>query len=332
MLVTRVSRRQPASGEGGRTRDSRRRAFPVSLAIGNGKGRTGEIMRSLNGARWAFSLAAAVIGLAAGSVTASAGEPVLGTAQPWDIGLQPAFSPVMEKVHEFHNMLLVIITGIVLIVLGLLGYIILRFNAKRNPVPSKTAHNTALEVIWTAVPIMILIVIVIPSMKLLYFANKTADPELTLKVIGHQWYWSYVYPDYDDITFDSIPIQDSDIDVSAGQVRLLSVDNPVVLPIDTNIQVLVSSDDVIHNWAVPSLALKKDATPGRINETWVRINREGTYYGMCSELCGVNHYFMPIEIRAVSKEAFAAWLEEAKEKFASRAQPRLAAAGNGTSN
>jgi cytochrome c oxidase subunit 2 len=271
-------------------------------------------------------IALLVVGLVLSGGAATAAEPVPGLSRPWEIGMQPAHSPVMERVHEFHNLLLVIITSIVVFVLGLLGFIIIRFNARRNPVPSKTTHNTLLEVVWTAVPIMILIVIAIPSMRLLFFANKAETPEMTLKVIGHQWYWSYAYPDHGDLTFDSLPIADSEIDVKAGQVRLLSVDNPVVVPVGTQIQVLVSSDDVIHNWAVPSLALKKDATPGRVNETWVQINTEGTYYGMCSELCGVNHYFMPIEIRAVSKDAFASWVEEAKQKFASRPQPAVAAA------
>ncbi len=270
-------------------------------------------------------IALLVVGLVLSLGAATAAEPVIGLSRPWEIGMQPAHSPVMERVHEFHNLLLVIITTIVIFVLGLLGFIIIRFNAKRNPVPSKTTHNTLLEVVWTAVPIMILIVIAIPSMRLLFFANKAETPEMTLKVIGHQWYWSYAYPDHGDFTFDSLPIADDEINVQEGQVRLLSVDNPVVVPVGTQIQVLVSSDDVIHNWAVPSLALKKDATPGRVNETWVRVNKEGTYYGMCSELCGVNHYFMPIEIRAVSKEAFAEWVEEAKQKFASRPQPAVAA-------
>jgi len=272
-------------------------------------------------------VALAIIGVFIGAGAAGAAEQGLGVSQPWQLGFQTAYSPVMERVQEFHYLLLIIITGIVLLVLGLLGYIIVRFNATRNPVASKTAHHTLLEVVWTAVPIMILIVIAIPSMKLLFFANKTANPEMTLKVTGHQWYWSYTYPDHGDITFDSLPIPDNEIKAEAGQMRLLSVDNAVVIPVGTNVQVLVNSDDVIHNWAVPSLALKKDALPGRTNETWVRVDKEGTYYGMCSELCGVNHYFMPIEIRAVSKEAFAAWVVEAKKKFASREQPALAAAG-----
>jgi cytochrome c oxidase subunit 2 len=249
-----------------------------------------------------------------------------GTAEPWAINLQPAASPVMERVHEFHNLLLVIITAIVVLVLGILGYIIVRFNARRNPVPSKTSHNTLLEVVWTAVPIVILVIIAIPSMKLLYFSAKAADYEMTLKVTGHQWYWSYAYPDHGDFQFDSLPVAADEL--QPGQPRLLAVDNPVVLPVGTTVQLLVASDDVIHNWAVPALGLKKDATPGRVNETWVRIDREGTYYGMCSELCGVNHYYMPIQIVAVSKEKFAEWVEQAKEQYAAAGSPekRLAAA------
>jgi cytochrome c oxidase subunit 2 len=271
--------------------------------------------------------AAAALLSGAGSVLA---QQVFAEPKPWEINLQPAYSPVMEKVHDFHNLLLVIIIGVVVLVLGILGYVMYRFSAKRNPVPSKTSHNTTLEVLWTAVPIMILVVIAIPSLRLLYFSAKAQDPEMTLKVTGHQWYWSYAYPDHGDLTFDSIPVADDQL--QPGQPRLLAVDNPVVLPVDTNVQVLVTADDVIHNWAVPSLGLKKDATPGRINETWVRITQPGTYYGMCPELCGVNHYFMPIQIEALSKEDFAAWTEKAKEQVASKDKPAATLAGVGQAN
>jgi len=246
---------------------------------------------------------------------------VEGRSQPWQIGLQPAYSPVMEQVHDFNNMLLWIQAVIVALVLGILAYIIIRFNEKKNPVASKTAHNTLLEIVWTAIPIIILVVIAIPSIKLLYYADKAQDPEMTLKVVGHQWYWSYVYPDHGEFEFDSVLIPEEDLE--EGQPRLLAVDDRVVLPVDTTVQVLVASDDVIHNWAVPSLGLKIDATPGRINETWVKINEEGTYYGMCSELCGVNHGFMPIQIEAVSKERFEEWVKEAQEEFAADSRPTV---------
>jgi cytochrome c oxidase subunit 2 len=178
-----------------------------------------------------------------------------------------------------------------------------------------------LEVVWTAVPIVILVIIAIPGMRLLYFHDRTPDYELTLKVTGHQWYWTYTYPDQGEFEFDSIMIPDDDL--KPGQPRMLSVDNQVVLPVDTNVQVLVTSDDVIHNWAIPALGMKIDATPGRVNERWVRVNKEGTYYGMCSELCGVNHGFMPIQVKAVSKEAFAEWVERAKEEFARADRPAV---------
>ena len=263
----------------------------------------------------------AALGVLAWSNAAFAAE---GRSQPWQLGLQDAHSPVMERIHDFNNLLMVIQLVIVLLVLGILAYIIFRFNAKRNPVPSKTSHNTLLEVVWTAVPIVILVLIAIPSMKLLYFSDSTQDYEMTLKVTGHQWYWSYAYPDQGDFTFDSILIAEEDLE--EGQLRLLTVDNRVVLPIDTNVQVLITSDDVIHNWAVPSLGMKIDATPGRVNERWVRIDEEGTYYGMCSELCGVNHGFMPIQVEAVSKEAFAEWVEQAKEEFAATNRPAVSVA------
>ncbi len=275
----------------------------------------------------AFSRRLIACGATAAGTLAASEAFADGRAQPWQINLQDAGSPVMEKIHDFHNMLLVIQFGIVAFVLVILAYCIFRFNAKRNPEPSTTAHNTVLEIIWTAVPIVILVIIAIPSLKLLYYSNKAQDHELTLKVTGHQWYWSYNYPDNGDFSFDSVPVPAEEL--KPGQPRLLTVDNPVVLPVGTNIQVLVATDDVIHDWAVPSLALKTDAAPGRINETWVRIDKEGTYYGQCSELCGVNHYFMPIQIEAVSKERFAQWVAEAKKQFAgSEAAPQNLAAAS----
>ncbi len=240
---------------------------------------------------------------------AQASEPL-----PWRFGFQPAASPVMERINDFHNLMLVVQVAIVVLVLGLLGYIILRFNAKRNPEPSKTTHHTGLEVVWTVVPILILAFIAVPSMRLLFFMDKAQNPEMTLKIVGHQWYWSYTYPDSGEIEFDSNMIADEDI--KKGQRRLLEVDNRVVLPVDTDIRLILTSDDVIHNWAVPALGIKMDNIPGRLNESWVRITRKGTYFGQCSELCGVNHAFMPVAIDAVSKEDFKKWLVTAKKKFA----------------
>ena len=254
---------------------------------------------------------ASVLGVLSFSATAFAAT---GRSQPWQMWFQPAASPVMERIVEFHDLLFVVEMAIVILVMVIMAIIIVRFNSKSNPVPSKTTHNTLLEVVWTGVPVLILIFIAIPSLKLLYYADRTHDAEMTLKVVGSQWYWSYIYPDYGDLEFDSIIIPDEEL--KKGQPRLLSVDNEVVLPIKTNVRILATSNDVIHNWAVPSLGLKWDAYPGRTNENWVNINEPGNYYGMCSELCGVNHGFMPIHIRAVSKADFAKWVVEAKKEFA----------------
>lgn len=260
----------------------------------------------------------------AASGTAFGAEPM-----PWQIDFQPAATPVMERIHHFHNLLLIIEALIVLLVMALMAIIIIKFRASANPVPSKTTHNTMLEVIWTVIPILILVVIAVPSMRLLFYMDKIPEsgpeaenyPKMTLKITGHQWFWSYEYPDNGGLSFDSNIIPDEDI--KPGQRRLLEVDNRVVLPINTNIRLLMTSEDVIHDWAVPSFGIKMDAVPGRINETWIRIERTGTYFGQCSELCGVNHGFMPIAVNAVSKEEFDAWVEKAKKQFASdKPKPR----------
>lgn len=233
----------------------------------------------------------------------------LGQPVPGGIDLQEAASPMKEQMHWFHDSLLMpIISAIVLFVFVLLLIVIIRFNAKANPVPSKTSHNVMLEVIWTLVPVLILILVAIPSMKLLYFVDRTHDAEMTVKVTGYQWYWGYEYPDNKIENFMSNMIADKDI--KAGQVRLLETDAPLVLPVDTNVRILTTASDVIHSWAVPALGVKLDAIPGRLNETWVRIEKEGTFYGQCSQLCGQNHAFMPIQIRAVSKAAFAEWVKK----------------------
>lgn len=235
-------------------------------------------------------------------------------SEPWQWWLQAPRSATAERIHEFHNLVFFFEVAIVVFVLVLMVYICVKFSRKNNPVPSRTTHNTLLEVIWTGVPILVLLIIAVPSLKLLYYVDSHPDPEMTIKVIGNQWYWSYEYPEHGEIAYDSIIIDEEDL--QPGQPRLLSVDNPLVVPVDTNIRVLQTSNDVIHNWAVPSLMLKTDNTPGRINETWMNILDEGTYYGMCSELCGINHGFMPIQIEAVSADAFDAWITVAREEFA----------------
>lgn len=237
---------------------------------------------------------------------------------PWQLWLQEPGSPTADRIVAFNAQLMVIETLIVIFVLVLMAYIAFRFSAKRNPVPSKTTHHVGLEVAWTILPIFILIGISVPSLKHLYYADSTPDAEMTLKITGNQWYWNYAYPDHENLTFDSLIIAEEDL--QPGQPRLLSVDNKVYLPVETNIRLLMTSADVIHNWALPSLSIKLDTMPGRINETWTRIHEKyvgKTIYGMCSELCGVNHGFMPIAIEAVSKEDFAKWVKKAQEEFAS---------------
>jgi len=242
-------------------------------------------------------------------------------AQPWEVGLQPAGSLTAERIDSFHTLLMWIITLITLFVLGLLIYAMWRFRESKHPVPTRTAHNTLIEVLWTVIPIMILVIIAIPSFKLLYYADKTRDAELTLKAIGHQWYWSYEYPD-SKISFDAMMIEDAAL--KPGQLRLLETDNRVVLPVHTNIRLLIASTDVIHAWTVPPLGVNINAVPGRLNETWVNIEREGVYYGQCFQLCGINHGFMPITIQAVSKEAFAKWLDDKKKQAESASPAKLA--------
>ncbi|MGB1077323.1 MAG: cytochrome c oxidase subunit II [Bdellovibrionales bacterium] len=237
-------------------------------------------------------------------------------AEPYQLGLQEPATPVAQRMYDFHNLLLYLITFIVVFVLGLLVYVVLKFNAKANPVPSTTTHNTPLEIMWTLIPTLILFAVAFPSFKLLYYADRISEPEMTLKVTGYQWYWGYEYPDHDGLSFLSYMIPDEEIDAEKGQIRNLSTDNVVVLPVDTNIQILITAEDVLHAFAVPAFGIKTDAVPGRLNETWVRIEKEGTYYGQCSELCGKAHAFMPIEIKAVSKEEFEKWLEKAKEEHA----------------
>jgi cytochrome c oxidase subunit 2 len=226
--------------------------------------------------------------------------------RPWQLGFPEAASPVKEQMDHFHDILMVVITLITIFVTVLLAYTCIRFRAKRNPVPSKTTHNTLIEIIWTAIPVIILVLIAIPSIRLLYYSDHIEKPDMTLKVIGYQWYWGYVYPDNGNIAFESYLVKDEDL--KPGQIRLLDVDKEVVLPIDTNVRVLMTASDVIHAWAVPALGVKKDAVPGRLNETWLRITKPGVYYGQCSELCGQGHGFMPIKVRAVTKPEFAAWV------------------------
>lgn len=257
----------------------------------------------------ALALTAIAAALAASHAWAANGP------QPWEIDFQPAATPVMESLEWFHNVIILpIIFVIATFVLGLLLYVIVRYSARRNPVPSRTSHNSVIEMTWTIVPVVILVFIAIPSFKLMYYMDKAKDPQMTIKVTGHQWYWSYEFPDQGKLSFNSSMVQDASL--KPGQERLLTADNPLVVPVDTTIQVLVTSTDVIHSWFVPAFGVQEYAMPGRVNESWFRVERPGTYYGECNQLCGINHAYMPIEIHAVSKEAFQNWLKAAKQKFA----------------
>ena len=227
---------------------------------------------------------------------------------------QEAVTPVMERLNHMHHNLLILITVITIFVLSLLVYVCIRFSAKNNPNPSKTTHNVAVEVVWTVVPILILVAISIPSLKLHYFMDVVPKADMTLKVQGNQWYWTYSYPD-NGITFESRMLGDEDLKKHPNPVRLLSTDNPVIVPVNKVVRVEVTGADVIHAWAMPAFGVKTDAIPGRLNETWFQATKEGIYYGQCSELCGVDHGFMPIEVHVVSQEKYDAWVAEAKVKF-----------------
>lgn len=244
----------------------------------------------------------------------------------WQLGMQESVTPTHDRLDDLHNLLLVIITLIAIFVLALLVYVCLRFRASKNPVPSKTSHNTLLEIVWTGVPVLILVVIAIPSFKLLYFADKAVEPDMTVKVQAHQWYWSYEYPDQ-QIAFDSNLIPESDL--QEGQLRLLDVDNRLVVPVGKKVQVLVTTSDVMHSFFIPSFGVQIYGTPGRINETWFQVEKAGVYYGQCNQICGLNHSFMPIVVQAMEQAEYDAWLAQAKTKFAmdddGAAGPKLAA-------
>jgi cytochrome c oxidase subunit II len=260
----------------------------------------------------------------------------IGEPHPWQIGMQAAASPIMQMIHWFNGMTLVVITVITLFVLALLLICMLRFNARANPEPSRTSHNTLVEVVWTVFPILILVGIAVPSFALLFAQhdparaipgyNPETDPHMTIKATASQWYWSYEYPDNDDLSFDSLMLTEAERaeDPNAGP-RLLAVDNELVVPTGTVVHMQVIGADVIHAFAVPAFGVKIDAVPGRLNETWFRVDHEGIYYGQCSELCGRDHAFMPIAVRAVSPDIFAKWVETAQSDLDSAYQGITAA-------
>jgi len=262
-----------------------------------------------------------LLGLAvAGMALVSGGTSFAAQPQPWEVTLQPAASPVMENIVWFHNFLFVLITLITLFVLALLVVVVVKFNARANPVPSKTTHNTLIEVAWTLIPVLILVGIAVPSFRLLFQQLDIPKADLTVKATGKQWYWSYSYPDNGKFEFDSLLAQDK-------QPRLLGVDNEMVVPVNKVIRVQTTGADVIHAFAVPAFGIKIDSIPGRLNETWFKATKVGMYYGQCSELCGKDHAFMPIAVRVVEDQEFVAWVEAAKKKYATNPANTYAAAG-----
>ena len=270
--------------------------------------------------------AATVGALLAGTGTAAL---ALGQPTPWALGLQDAASPVMADIHWFHNVLLVIIIAITAFVLILLLTVMLRFNAQANPRPTRTTHNALIEVIWTIVPVIILLAIAVPSFRLLFVQLDLPKPDLTVKATGKQWYWSYNYPDNGNFEFDSLIVDEKDL--KPGQPRLLTVDNEMVVPVNKVVHVLVTGADVIHSFAVPSFGIKIDAVPGRLNDTWFKATSEGLFHGQCSELCGKDHAFMPITVRVVSEAEFANWVAAEKKNAGLDGGAPQAMAATGTS-
>jgi cytochrome c oxidase subunit II len=260
--------------------------------------------------------------LTGGAALAASGHP-----EPWQLGFQISASPVMDDIVWFHNFLLYLIVAITLFVLALLVIVMVKFNARANPVPSRVTHNTTIEVLWTVIPVLILVTIAVPSFRLLFLELKIPPADITVKATGKQWFWSYSYPD-SKFEFDSLMVPDKDI--KPGQLRLLSVDNEMVVPVNKVVRVLVIGADVIHSFSIPSFGVKIDAIPGRLNETWFKAEREGMYYGQCSQLCGRDHAFMPLAIRVVSDKEYSAWLDQAKKKFANdNARPAAVAVADG---
>lgn len=271
-------------------------------------------------------LGLSTIALVAAGITLATGGAAfaeLGQPEPWEWHLQASGSPVMDNIVWFHDFLSVLIIVITLFVLALLVIVVMKFNSKANPVPSRTTHNTLIEVVWTLVPVLILVGIAVPSFRLLFLELDVPKADLTIKATGKQWYWSYAYPDNGKFEFDSLMAQDK-------QPRLLGVDNEMVVPVNKVIRVQVTGADVIHAFALPAFGVKIDAIPGRLNETWFKATKTGMFYGQCSELCGKDHAFMPIAIRVVNDQEFASWVESAKKKYASGGTSTFASAAGPT--
>lgn len=263
---------------------------------------------------------AAVIGLAPG-------ESLAAVPTPWEMGMQPAANALKARIIDLHNLVLVIITLITIFVGALLVWVMWRYNANRNPVPSTTSHNTTIEVLWTVIPILILVVIAIPSFRLVYYLDHTPEPDMTIKVTAHQWYWEYGYPEAGELVVESRMVRTEDL--KPGQLRLLDVDNQMIVPIGKKIRILTDSVDVIHSFFIPSLGVQRYAIPGRTIETWMTVDKPGVYYGQCNQICGVDHSRMPIAVKAVTEDEYKAWIAKGKKASLERASERLLADASG---
>jgi cytochrome c oxidase subunit 2 len=261
----------------------------------------------------AICLLTAPLALAQGAV---------GAPRPWEMGMQRAFGPLKERIISLHDLVLVIITLITLFVGVLLIWVMIRYNSRRNPVPSQTSHNTILQVAWTVIPVLILVIIAIPSFRLIYFQDRITDPDMTIKVTGHQWYWEYTYPDQGNLDVESRFVADEDL--KPGQLRLLDVDNQMVIPVGKKIRILTNSTDVIHSFFIPAFGVQRYAIPGRTIEMWLEASEVGTFYGQCNQVCGTNHSRMPISVRAVPQEEFEAWVTQTKKAAALTVLPKVA--------
>lgn len=251
------------------------------------------------------------------SLSSAWAQSVVGAPRPWEMGMQRSFSPIKDRIIGLHDLVLVIITLITLLVGVLLIIVMTKFSARKNPVASQTTHHTLLEVVWTVAPVLVLVIIAIPSFRLVYYEDRTASPDLTVNVTAHQWYWEYSYPDQGNIDIESRYVTDDDL--KPGQLRLLDVDNQMIIPVGKRIRILTNSTDVIHSFFVPSLGVQRYAIPGRTIETWLEADKEGTFYGECNQICGTNHSRMPISIKAVSPAEFDAWVQT--QKKAASAEP-----------
>lgn len=256
-------------------------------------------------------LPAALTLLLAAAMMLAGADALANVPKPWEMGMQPAGNELKARISDLHNLVLIIITLITIFVGALLVWVMVRYNATRNPVPSTTSHNTTIEVLWTVIPVLILVVIAIPSFRLVYYLDRTPDPDMTIKVTAHQWYWEYGYPEAGDLAIESRMIRDEDL--KPGQLRLLEVDNQLVVPVGKKIRVLTNSVDVIHSFFIPSLGVQRYAIPGRTIETWMTVDKPGVYYGQCNQICGVDHSRMPIAVKAVTEDEYKAWIGQAKK-------------------